>query len=59
MGRLIALTLIFYIAFTFSRFLIKLFTGSWIKPADKRKDKSEVPPWHTDEIEDADFEELE
>ena len=59
MGRWIALTLLFYIAFLFSRMLINLFKGSSFRSTEKAKRSSSVPPWQDEEVEDADFEEIE
>jgi len=59
MGRWIALTLVFYLAFLFSRILIGLFKGSIFKTHNKFKESSSKPPWHEEDIEDADFEEIE
>jgi len=59
MGRLIILTLIFYAAFTVSRLLLKLFSGKWVKSTGDGRKKPDIPPWGEEDIEDADFEEIE
>ncbi|MCF7811379.1 hypothetical protein K9N50_10380 [bacterium] len=58
MGRLIALILIFYIGFTFARFIVKLMGGNFAKTMRKQKDQKSVRPWQDEDVEDADFKDI-
>jgi len=58
MGRLIALIIIFYIGFTFTRFIIKLMEKISGKTMGKQEEQKSVHPWRVEDVEDADFKDI-
>jgi len=58
MGRLIALIIIFYVGFTFTRFIIKFIEKMSGKTMGKQKEPKSVHPWIEEDVEDADFKDV-
>ncbi len=61
MGRLIGIVLVFYIGLYAVRLLLRLFGGSQHRTRVQHSEASGQPKvaWNKDDIEDADFEEIE
>jgi len=58
MGRFLALLLVFYFAFAFSRFFLRLFGGSKFTTGSGKPEKESTPPWDREDVTDADYEDI-
>ncbi|MDP8237966.1 MAG: hypothetical protein P9X24_02665 [Candidatus Hatepunaea meridiana] len=58
MGRFIALILVFYFAFAFSRFFLRLFGVSKSTTDSRKPEKESTPPWNKEDVMDADYEDI-
>ena len=58
MLRFIILLLVFYLAFSFVRFFLRLFGGSLIKKGAEKKGKLSKP-WREEDVAEGDYEDVE